>query len=112
MPNQMAQLNLVFQALADPTRRAVVERLSRGPTATTELAQPFKMALPSFLQHLDVLQKCGLVQSRKSGRVRTYELAPNTLKEAEDWLSAQRSLWERSLDQLDSFLEGLKEQSE
>jgi DNA-binding transcriptional ArsR family regulator len=112
MPNQMAQLNLVFQALADPTRRAVVERLSRGPTATTELAQPFKMALPSFLQHLDVLQKCGLVQSRKSGRVRTYELAPNTLKEAEDWLSAQRSLWERRLDQLDSFLEGLKEQTE
>jgi DNA-binding transcriptional ArsR family regulator len=108
----MAQLNLVFQALADPTRRAVVERLSRGPTATTELAQPFKMALPSFLQHLDVLQKCGLVQSRKSGRVRTYELAPNTLKEAEDWLSAQRSLWERRLDQLDSFLEGLKEQTE
>jgi DNA-binding transcriptional ArsR family regulator len=112
MPNQMAQLNLVFQALADPTRRAVVERLSHGPTATSELARPFKMALPSFLQHLDVLQKCGLVQSRKSGRVRTYELAPNTLKEAEDWLSAQRSLWERSLDQLDSFLEGLKEQSE
>ncbi len=112
MPNQMAELNLVFQALADPTRRAVVERLSRGPTATTELAQPFKMALPSFLQHLDVLQKCGLVQSRKSGRVRTYELAPNTLREAEDWLSAQRSLWERRLDQLDSFLEDLKEQSE
>jgi DNA-binding transcriptional ArsR family regulator len=109
MPNQMAQLNLVFQALADPTRRAVVERLSRGPTATSELAQPFKMALPSFLQHLDVLQKCGLVQSRKSGRVRTYELAPNTLKEAEDWLSAQRSLWEQRLD---SFLEGLKEQTE
>ena len=90
----------------------MVERLSRGPTATSELAQPFKMALPSFLQHLDVLQKCGLVQSRKSGRVRTYELAPNTLKEAEDWLAAQRSLWERRLDQLDSFLEGLKEQSE
>src|SRR3954447_26001548 len=81
MPNQMAQLNLVFQALADPTRRAVVERLSHGPTATSELARPFPMALPSFLQHLDVLQKCGLVRSRKSGRVRTYELAPDTLKE-------------------------------
>jgi DNA-binding transcriptional ArsR family regulator len=105
----MAQLNLVFQALADPTRRAVVERLSRGPTATSELAQPFKMALPSFLQHLDVLQRSGLVQSRKTGRVRTYELAPNTLKEAEDWLASQRSLWERRLDQLDSFVEGLKE---
>jgi DNA-binding transcriptional ArsR family regulator len=112
MPNQMAELNLVFQALADPTRRAVVERLSRGPTATSELALPFKMALPSFLQHLDLLQKCGLVQSRKSGRVRTYELAPNTLKAAEDWMATQRRLWERRLDQLDSFLEDLKEQSE
>jgi len=108
----MAQLNLVFQALADPTRRAVVERLSRGPSATSELAQPFKMALPSFLQHLDVLQKCGLVRSQKSGRVRTYELAPNTLKAAEDWMATQRTLWERRLDQLESFLEDLKEQSE
>jgi DNA-binding transcriptional ArsR family regulator len=112
MPNQMAQLNLVFQALADPTRRAVVERLSRGPTATSELARPFQMALPSFLQHLDVLQKCGLVQSRKSGRVRTYELAPDTLREAEDWMATQRLLWERRLDQLDSFLDGLKEPPE
>jgi DNA-binding transcriptional ArsR family regulator len=112
MPNQMAELNLVFQALSDPTRRAVLERLSRGPTATSELAQPFKMALPSFLQHLDVLQKCRLVQSRKSGRVRTYELAPNTLKAAEDWMATQRTLWERRLDQLDSFLEDLKEKSE
>lgn len=112
MPNRTAQLNLLFQALADPTRRAVVERLSRGPTATSELARPFKMTLPSFLQHLDMLQKCGLVQSRKSGRVRTYELAPDTLKEAEDWMATQRLLWERRLDQLDSFLEGLKEPPE
>ena len=112
MPNQTAQLTLVFQALADPTRRAVVERLSRGPTATSELAQPFKMALPSFLQHLEVLHKCGLVQSRKSGRVRTYELAPDTLKAAEEWMATQRTLWERRLDRLDSFLEDLKEQSE
>lgn len=112
MPNQSAQLGRVFQALADPTRRAVVERLSRGPTPTTELARPFHMALPSFLQHLDVLQKCGLVHSRKAGRVRTYELTPETLKAAEDWLATQRTLWERRLDQLDSFLEGLKEQSE
>ncbi len=98
--------------MADPTRRAVVERLSHGPTATSELARPFKMALPSFLQHLDVLQKCGLVQSRKSGRVRTYELAPRTMKAAEDWMATQRALWERRLDQLDSFLEDLKEQTE
>ncbi|HEX4613902.1 MAG TPA: metalloregulator ArsR/SmtB family transcription factor [Urbifossiella sp.] len=102
----------MFQALVDPTRRAVVERLSRGPAATTELARPFRMALPSFLQHLGVLQTCGLVRSRKAGRVRTYELAPNTLKAAEGWLAAQRALWERRLDQLDSFLEDLKEQSE
>jgi DNA-binding transcriptional ArsR family regulator len=112
MPSQAAQLNRVFQALVDPTRRAVVERLSRGPAATTELARPFRMALPSFLQHLGVLQTCGLVRSRKAGRVRTYELAPNTLKAAEGWLAAQRALWERRLDQLDSFLEDLKEQSE
>ena len=112
MPNQAARLNRVFQALADPTRRAVVERLSRGPTATSELARPFRMALPSFLQHLDVLQRCGLVRSRKSGRVRTYELAPKTLKAAEDWMATQRAFWERRLDQLDSFLRDLKEQSE
>ncbi|WP_435005196.1 ArsR/SmtB family transcription factor [Tundrisphaera lichenicola] len=112
MPNQSAEFTLLFQALADPTRRAVVERLSRGPTATGELARPFKMALPSFLQHLDVLQRCGLVRSRKSGRVRTYELAPGSLRAAEDWMATQRLLWERRLDQLDSFLEDLKEQSE
>ena len=87
----------------------MVERLSRGPAATSELAGPFGMALPSFLQHLRVLQDCGLVRSRKSGRVRTYEIAPEVLKEAEGWLSAQRALWEKRLDQLDTFL---KEQSE
>jgi DNA-binding transcriptional ArsR family regulator len=112
MPNRAAQLSRVFRALADPTRRAVVERLSRGPTATSELAGPFQMALPSFLQHLRVLQKCGLVRSRKAGRVRTYELAADTLKEAEEWMATQRALWERRLDQLDSFLEDQKEQSE
>ncbi|MFO0960502.1 MAG: metalloregulator ArsR/SmtB family transcription factor [Isosphaeraceae bacterium] len=112
MPDPMAPLNQVFQALSDPTRRAVVERLARGPTATTELARPFPMALPSFLQHLDVLQKCGLVRSRKSGRVRTFELAPGALREAEGWLAAQRSLWELRLDRLDAFLEGQKERSE
>ncbi len=90
----------------------MVERLSRGPAATTELARPFPMALPSFLQHLDVLRQCGLVRSRKAGRVRTYELAPDALAAAEGWLAAQRALWERRLDQLDSYLEDLKEQPE
>ena len=100
MPNQLAALNHVFRALADPTRRAVVERLSRGPASMSELAQPFPMALPSFSQHLDVLENCGLVRSRKTGRVRTYELAPQPLKEAEQWMVTQRANWERRLDQL------------
>jgi DNA-binding transcriptional ArsR family regulator len=110
MPNQSTQLNRVFQALADPTRRAVLERLSRGPAAVTELAQPFKMALPSFSQHLDVMERCGLVRSRKSGRVRTYRLAPPPLKAAAHWLETQRGNWERRLDQLDALLVDLKEE--
>lgn len=108
MPNQ--QLTRVFQALTDPTRRAVLERLTRGPAAVSELAQPFKMALPSFVQHLGVLEDCGLVRSMKKGRVRTYTLAPRPLKAAEHWLSAQRAHWERRLDALDDFLKTLKEQ--
>ena len=107
MPNQ--ELTRVFQALTDPTRRAVLERLTRGPAPVSELAQPFRMALPSFVQHLRVLEKCGLVQSKKQGRVRTYALAPPPLKAAEDWLSAQRAHWERRLDALDDFLKTLKE---
>lgn len=108
MPNQ--QLTRIFQALTDPTRRAVLERLTRGPAPVSELAQPFKMALPSFVQHLDVLEDCGLVRSKKRGRVRTYALAPRPLKAAEHWLSAQRVHWERRLDSLDDFLKALKEQ--
>jgi len=81
-----------------------VERLGRGPAATTELARPFRMALPSFLQHMEVLERAGLVRSRKSGRVRTYRLAPRAFTAAEDWLSRQRTLWERRLDQLDAHL--------
>ena len=108
MPNQ--ELGRVFQALTDPARRAVLERLTRGPAAVSELARPFKMALPSFVQHLGVLEDCGLVRSKKEGRVRTYTLAPQPLKAAEHWLSAQRAHWERRLDSLDNFLETLKEQ--
>jgi DNA-binding transcriptional ArsR family regulator len=110
MPNQEVRLDAVFQALSDPTRRAVLERLCTGPATTSELAQPFRMRLPSFSQHLDVLERSGLVRSRKSGRVRTYRLAPRPLKAAEHWMVRQRELWERRLDQLDHFLEDLKEQ--
>jgi DNA-binding transcriptional ArsR family regulator len=110
MPNQAIELNRVFQALADPTRRAVLERLSGGPAAMSELAAPFEMALPSFSQHLDVLENCGLVSSSKTGRVRTYKLESKTLKAAEHWMVQQRKLWERRLDQLDSHLLTMKEQ--
>ena len=109
MPNQSVQLDLVFQALADPTRRAVLRRLSGGPAPVKELAQPFDMALPSFTQHLQVLENCGLVRSRKTGRVRTYQLAPQPLKVAEGWMVKQRVTWERRLDQLDNYLRELKE---
>jgi DNA-binding transcriptional ArsR family regulator len=102
MPNQSAGLNRVFQALADPTRRAVLARLSAGPAQVSELAQPFRMALPSFLQHLQVLETCRLVRSRKAGRVRTYQLAPEALRAAEHWMVGQRALWEHRLEQLDA----------
>lgn len=103
------QLDQVFKALADPTRRAVLERLSSGPAPVSELARPFDMALPSFSQHLRQLEQCGLVHSHKSGRVRTYELSPPTLEIAASWMTAQRSKWERRLDQLDDYLLDLKE---
>jgi DNA-binding transcriptional ArsR family regulator len=109
MPQQVVGLERVFQALADPTRRAVVERLGRGPAATSELARPFDMALPSFLQHLGVLEKAALVTSKKEGRVRTYRLTPQPLQAVEDWMTTQRQLWERRLDQFDEYVRTLKE---
>jgi DNA-binding transcriptional ArsR family regulator len=108
VPNQPA-LTTVFQALTDPTRRAVIERLTRGPAAMTELARPFAMALPSFSQHLGVLESCGLVRSKKVGRVRTYRLAPEPLKKAESWMARQRAQWELRLDQLDDYANKLQE---
>lgn len=104
-------IDQVFRALSDATRRRVVERLNRGPASVSELAEPFDMALPSFVQHLRVLEDCGLVTSQKSGRVRSYELVPKRMKAAEDWLLRQRVLWEKRLDQLDSYLLSLKERS-
>lgn len=108
MPNY-SDLDTVFRALAHPTRRAVVERLGRGPAATTELARPFHVALPSFLEHMEILEACGLVRSRKNGRVRIWRLAPRPLEAAEGWLAEQRSTWDRRLDQLDDYLKEMKE---
>jgi DNA-binding transcriptional ArsR family regulator len=109
MPQQVAVLDRLFHALADPTRRAVVEHLGRGPAATSELARPFAMALPSFLQHLDVLARAGLVSSTKAGRVRTYRLTPQPLEVVEDWMTTQRRLWEGRLDRFDEYVRTLKE---
>lgn len=99
-----ASIDHVFRALADPTRRRVIERLGRGPASVSELAAPFAMALPSFVQHLALLEECGLVRSKKHGRVRTYHLAPRRLVQAQGWLDRQRTVWERRLDQLDDYL--------
>ena len=110
MSSQAARLDHVFHALADPTRRAVLERLNRGPAAMSELARAFAMALPSFSQHLEVLENCGLVKSRKLGRIRTFRLAPRSLNVAEHWLAKQRAHWESRLDQLDAYLIDLKKE--
>jgi DNA-binding transcriptional ArsR family regulator len=104
MPNQEVSLDRVFRALADPTRRAVLERLGEGPASVSELAEPFGMALPSFAQHLKVLEDCGLVRSSKAGRVRTCEIAPRPLARAEHWMAGQLALWQRRLDQFDEYV--------
>lgn len=112
MPNQESQLDTVFRALADPTRRAVVRQLCRGPASVKELAQPFDMALPSFLQHLRVLEDGGLVETRKQGRVRMCEIRPAELSEAERWIADLRAIWEARFDRLDAFLKETKPEGE
>lgn len=104
MPNQHVELDRVFQALADPTRRAMVERLVRGPASVSELARPLAMSLPAVMQHLSALESCGLVRSEKVGRVRTCQIEPATLRAAEEWIGRQRTAWERRLDRLGDFL--------
>ena len=94
----------IFQALADPTRLAVVQRLSIAPASASELAKPFAMALPSFMQHMSVLERGGIVTSHKHGRVRTYQLSPGALQLASAWLAEFRNHWDRRLDQLDHLL--------
>ena len=104
MPDHSIRLNSIFQALADPTRRAVVGRLTDGTATVTELAAPFDMALQSFMQHLKVLEDCGLVSSMKVGRVRVCQLNSDELNGAQEWISKLRTNWEQRLDRLDEYL--------
>lgn len=107
--SQAAAVDEVLHALSNPTRRRVVERLSVGPATVSELAAPFDMQLPSFVQHLSVLERSRLVRSKKRGRVRTYELAPERFRVVEDWLAARRRLWEARLDRFDQYVKQLKD---
>ena len=106
---QSAVADDVFYALSNATRRKVLEQLTVGPASVSELAAPFDMKLPSFVQHLSVLEGSRLVKSKKRGRVRTYELAPERLRIAEDWLTERRRLWESRLDRFDEYVKQLKE---
>jgi DNA-binding transcriptional ArsR family regulator len=102
--NSQPQLDLVFQALSDPTRRAIVERLGRGPASVSQLARPFAMSLPGVLQHVAVLEASGLVRSEKVGRVRTCKIDSRTLSVADRWIQERRTTWERRLDRLGAVL--------
>jgi len=104
--NQPPSLDQVFQALADPTRRGMVERLVRGPASVSELSRPLAMSLPAVLQHLQVLEAAGLVSSEKAGRVRTCRIEPAALRTAEAWITDQRTAWETRLDRLGDYLAG------
>lgn len=103
------QLNGVFQALADPTRRAVIGRLGRGPASISELAQPFDMALPSFMKHIHLLEESGWIRTRKQGRVRTCSIEKTTFAAIDDWLADQRVLWEQRTDRLEQFVTTIEE---
>jgi len=108
MLNQSAPIDRAFQALADPTRRAMLERLSHGPLPVSHLARPFAMSLPAIMQHLAQLEAAGLVVTEKTGRVRTCRIEPRTLGMVDDWLNARRMEWERRLDRLGAYFDELK----
>ncbi|HUZ11524.1 MAG TPA: metalloregulator ArsR/SmtB family transcription factor [Caulobacteraceae bacterium] len=112
MLNQSVELDRLFHALADPARRAMMERLSRGPAPVSELARPLPMSLPAAMQHLGVLESAGLVRSAKLGRVRTCAIEPEALSLAERWINERRIEWERRLDRLDAYLKTLGSEGE
>jgi DNA-binding transcriptional ArsR family regulator len=104
MLSQAAPLDLMFQALADPGRRGMIDRLSRGPASVSELAKPLAMSLSAVVQHLAVLEASGLVRSQKAGRVRTCRIDAKSMRVAEQWMTDRRAIWERRLDRLGEFL--------
>ena len=112
MLNESARLDLAFQAMADPTRRGMLARLSRAPATVSELAAPLAMSLPAVMQHLKLLEESGLVRSEKKGRVRTCRLEPKALAAAESWIAEQRALWEGRTDRLEAYLEEMKAKGE
>lgn len=104
MLKQTGELNLIFQALADPSRRVIVERLARGPASVSELARPLPMSLPAVVQHLGVLESSGLVRSEKVGRVRTCHLEVKSLGAAFGWIADRQRVWENRFDRLAQYL--------
>ncbi len=104
MLSQTPELDLMFQALADPTRRRILDRLTRGPATVSQLAEPFAISFPAVVQHLGVLEHSGLVRTEKTGRVRTCHIQPVAMRSAEQWINARRLLWERRLDRLSAHL--------
>lgn len=106
MEQYQTQLDGIFQALADPTRRAVIGRLGRGPASVGELAQPFAMALPSFMKHIHMLEDAGLIRTSKQGRVRTCQIDRGRLAAVDRWLDEQRAIWEGRTDRLEQFVTG------
>lgn len=111
MPKQSHTVEQTFVALSDPTRRAVVQALSEGAATVSELASPFKMALPSFTQHLGVLESAGLISSRREGRSRVCSLNPSALKDAEDWMATYRQQLERRMDRYEAHLANMKKET-
>jgi DNA-binding transcriptional ArsR family regulator len=104
MPGRKIDIDRVFHALGDPTRRAIVERLTNGPLSVSRLAAPLNITLTAVVQHLQVLEECGLVHTEKPGRVRTCQLDPAGFSALEEWIKDRRSLWERRLDRLGDLL--------
>jgi len=112
MLNDSLQLDRAFQALADPVRRGMLARLTRGPASVSELAAPLPMSLPAVMQHLKALEQSGLVRSEKKGRVRTVQLEPKALSAAESWIAERRAEWEAQLDRFETYLSTLKRDGE